>query len=108
VVVLPVVLRFRERMLPRQSINLPSRPTVFHNRRPNSSREVRSGSRRPVQRREIPTVVGATCSSPRHRESLDRDSDAVPFLSRGGSIVIVGSGWSIGRPNVSSGRRKLN
>lgn len=57
---------------------------------------------------EIPAVVGAACASLRHRESLDRDSDAAPFLSGGGSIVIDGSGWSIGRPNVSTGCRKLN
>ena len=89
-------------------MNLPGRSAIFHNRRAFSSHEARSASRKSVQPGEIPTVVGATCSGLRHRESLDRDSDAEPFLSCGGSIVMDGSGWSIGRPNVSSGRRKLN
>jgi len=53
-------------------------------------------------------VAGATRSSVLHRDALDWGSDVEPFLSGGGSIVIDGSGWSIGRPNVSSGRRKPN
>jgi len=58
------------------------------------SREVRSSCRKRGRRREIPARVGAACSSLRHRESLDLGSEAEPFLSCGGSIVMDGSGWS--------------